>query len=128
VTEAPPRRRQRDDQAHRNAVSDTVKDTTLFLVDLLGVRLVAHIAGVEDSTVRRWAEGKSTPREAYERRLLATSQIAHILLEGGDASHTVRAWFIGMNPQLGDKAPADVIRADRSREALTAARAFIGTA
>jgi len=109
-------------------VSDTTTDAASFLSDLLGAKLVAHITDADDTTVRRWCNGSNTPREAAERRLLAATQVAHMLLEAGDASHTVRAWFIGMNPQLGDETPADVIRTDRPREALAAARAFIGTA
>jgi hypothetical protein len=42
-----------------------------------------------------------------------------------DSPHVARAWFIGMNPQLDDEAPADVIREGRLREALVAAQAFV---
>jgi hypothetical protein len=31
---------------------------------------------------------------------------------------------MGLNPQLDDQAPADVLREDRLREALVAAKAF----
>lgn len=128
MTRAESRRRSSEDQAHRNAVTDTTKDAASFLSDLLGAKLVAYITDADDTTVRRWCSGANAPRDAAERRMLAASHIAHMLLEAGDATHTVRAWFMGMNPQLGDETPADVIRTDRPREALAAARAFIGTA
>jgi len=39
--------------------------------------------------------------------------------------HTQRAWFIGMNPVLGDDSPADAIHDGRFHEAMGAARNFI---
>ena len=37
----------------------------------------------------------------------------------------IRAWFIGMNPQLDDESPAEVIREGRVKDALTAAKTFV---
>jgi len=37
----------------------------------------------------------------------------------------VRSWFIGMNPQLDDRAPAEVLREDDLREVLAAAQAYL---
>jgi hypothetical protein len=42
-----------------------------------------------------------------------------------ESPYVARAWFIGLNPQLDDDAPADAIREDRLKEALSAARAYI---
>jgi hypothetical protein len=50
--------------------------------------------------------------------------VARLLL-AVDADHTVRAWFIGMNPQLDDEAPIDAIAAGDTKAVLAAARSFI---
>ncbi|MFT3851821.1 MAG: hypothetical protein QM733_03640 [Ilumatobacteraceae bacterium] len=121
-------RRSTDQLVHRDSVTETLPAITRFLTDLLGVKLVAHIVDKEPGTVRRWEKDANTPGDEAERRLRTTAQIARTILEAGDAGHVVRAWFIGMNPQLADEAPADVIRNDRPRDALAAARAFAGTA
>jgi hypothetical protein len=118
------RRRTGELSAHRQAVDESPDAIASFLVELLGASLTAHLAAVDESTVRRWASGDKEPRAENERTLRNASQIARLLLHN-DASHTVRAWFIGMNPQLDDEAPADVIREGRFREAMAAAKAFM---
>jgi hypothetical protein len=47
------------------------------------------------------------------------------LLLSQDSPRTVRAWFIGLNPQLGDVSPAEAIHDGQLKEALAAARAFM---
>ena len=42
-----------------------------------------------------------------------------------DSSRVVKAWFIGLNPQLDDESPAEAIREGRLKEAMSAARAFV---
>ncbi len=114
-------------QAHRQSVSESVSSITGFLVDLLGAPLTAHMVGADVSTISRWKSGSSLPRDDSERRLRVAYQVARLLLSGDD-DHTVRAWFIGMNPQLDDEAPADVIASGDSKAVLAAARSFIDAA
>ena len=64
------------------------------------------------------------PRDEAERRLRAAFQVFHLLL-AEDSAHVVRAWFIGMNPQLDDDSPAEAIRDGRLKDTLAAAKAFI---
>ena len=84
------------------------------------------MVGVKDvRTLTRWVSGEvSEIRVEHETRLRAAYEIATLLLRF-DAPETVRAWFIGMNPELDDVAPIEVIRQDRPQDALGAARAFI---
>jgi len=111
--------------AHQKAMTFEVKDIARYLQEALGQRLVAYMAGVEDpKRVGRWAQGAQTPREEAERRLRAAFQIFHLLV-ASDSEHVVRAWFIGMNPQLEDDSPAEVIHEGRLKDALAAARAFV---
>ena len=111
-------------KAHRETVSESVASITSFLADLLGARLTARLAGVDTSSISRWKSGTATPHEDSERRLRAAHQVARLLLTV-DADQTVRAWFIGMNPQLDDEAPIDAIAFGDAKAVLAAARSFI---
>jgi hypothetical protein len=111
---------------HRQALTASLAEIAGVLQDLLSRRLAAYVAGVKDGkTVTRWATGEITEiREpAVEQRLRTAYEIVRLLLEV-EAASTVRAWFIGLDPLLGDRSPAEAIHAGELREALTAARAF----
>ena len=73
-------------------------------------------------TVDRWRRGES-PRTDAERRLRFTYQVLRLLVSE-DSPHTVRAWLIGLNPQLGDIAPADAISEGKLQDVMIAAHAF----
>lgn len=110
--------------AHDDSVRSDPRDITAFLKELFGPKLVAHMAGVtDDKRVHKWVNGEGMNPQA-EARLRAAYQIAWRLLDH-DSAETVRAWFIGMNPQLDYEAPADAIRDDRHRQAMVAAEAFL---
>ena len=111
-------------RAHRETVSESVVSITSFLADLLGGRLTARLAGVDTSSISRWKSGTANPQADSEHRLRAAHQVARLLL-AVDADDTVRAWFIGMNPQLEDGAPIDAIAAGDTKAVLAAARSFI---
>jgi hypothetical protein len=112
-------------QAHQKAVSFEISDIAGYLQETLGQKLTALIAGVADpKRVGQWAQGKQVPRDEAQKRLRAAFQIFHLLL-AEESAHVVRAWFIGMNPQLGDDSPAEALHEGRLKEALAAARAFI---
>ena len=84
---------------------------------------MAHIAGgVERKTVLRWADG-TKPRGESEARLRVAFQAMQLLLSR-DSEHTVRAWFIGLNPQLDDVSPAQALHDGKLREVLVAAKSF----
>jgi hypothetical protein len=112
-------------QAHRKAVESTIGEVVKYLQEVLGQKLVAYIAGVsEPRTVSRWASGERTPRGDHEQRVRCAYQIFQLLL-AEEAPHTVRAWFLGLNPQLDDESPADAIRKGMFREVVVAAKSFL---
>src|SRR2546423_1680543 len=81
-------------------------EMTKYLQDVLGQRLVAVIAGIGDvGQVSSWASAENAPPRQIEQRLLSAYQVAQLLMQREDAE-TVRAWFRGSNPHLGDDAPA----------------------
>lgn len=112
-------------EAHRHVTEANIQQITEYLDEVLGRKLVATLAGVKDpKAVGRWAAGERTPRPGAEERLRAGYQIFRLLM-AAEAPHTVRAWFIGLNPQLHDESPILVIQEGRFQEAMTAARAYI---
>lgn len=110
--------------AHRKTVLESDISIVGFLVELLGSRLTAHLADVDVSTVSRWKSGNSKPHSEAEQRLRDAHQVARMLLTV-DSDQVVRSWFIGMNPQLDDDAPLEVIAAGDTKAVLAAARSFI---
>lgn len=68
--------------------------------------------------------GEREPRSDAEQRLRVAYQVFH-LLQSRESQHTVRAWFVGLNPQLDDEAPADAIRAGRLRDVWVAAKSYL---
>jgi hypothetical protein len=110
------------DQARRAGIAQMA--TTLQ--SLLGQKVTAAIVGVGDPTrVGRWARGEQLVEPDVERRLRDTYRIATLLMQA-DTADTVRAWFLGTNPLLEDRAPAELI-ADAPQHVLQAARAFLVT-
>lgn len=113
-------------RAHHESVTESITSVTEFLVDLLGTRMTARLACVDPSSISRWKSG-GVPKDEAEQRLRAAHQVAVLLLSADDI-HTVRAWFIGMNPQLDDDAPIDVIASGNVKAVLAAARSFVDAA
>lgn len=119
-TSLPTRKR----HAHRATVTVDVSSIARFLVESLGAGLVGLLAGVDRRTAQRWAADRATaPRADAERHLRDAYHVFQELLPV-EAPATIRAWFMGMNPQLDDVSPLEAIAAGKSREVLAAARAF----
>jgi len=114
------------EQARRQAMVMPVDEVASFLQDLLGRRLVAYMTGVEDAkTVSRWVGGEvGSVRQESEERLRTAYEVAHLLVQF-DSPRVVKAWFIGLDPQLDDVSPAETIHEGKLEEAKAAARAFI---
>jgi hypothetical protein len=112
-------------EAHRQVTESSIEQITKYLEEVLGRKLVATLADVKDQkAVSRWAAGERTPRSGTEERLRVAYQIFRLLM-AVEAPHTVRAWFIGLNPQLHDESPILVIQEGRFQEAMVAAKAYI---
>ena len=115
---------QPDAAAHALAVRGPVAEIAAALQTLLGQKLTAVIAGVSDAeAVGDWARGARRPHPKAEERLRHAFQVAQ-LLAAVESRETVRAWFIGMNPDLEDHPPALVIASEPMR-VLQAARSFL---
>jgi hypothetical protein len=90
----------------------SVQDITVYLQDILGPRLTALSVGASDAQdVVKWASGETHPDEDVEQKLRHAYSIVR-LLRPLESSESIRAWFLGMNPELDDQAPALVLPDD----------------
>src|SRR3954447_9138611 len=101
-----------------------------YLQQQLGQKLTAYLAGVADpKMVGRWAAGKAQPRDEREMRLRDAFKATRMLVEAFGAQ-TAKAWWVGSNTRLDDRAPAAVARhagdPEELRLVVPAARAFAG--
>jgi hypothetical protein len=90
---------------------------------------VAAIAGVDERTVNAWVEGASEPSPASQVALQLADEAVLRMIDRVTPD-AVYGWFGGMNPRLGGRAPALVIREAASdpktwQDVLDAASAFL---
>ena len=114
-----------DAEVHSRVTRASTAETATALQKLFGQKLTALLAGIRDPrTVGEWAQGGRAPHPETEQRLRDAYYIASLLLEV-ESPQTVRAWFMGMNPKLGDRAPALALSEGRAEDVVVAARTFI---
>lgn len=112
-------------RAHVQTVRTSLADQVGFLQGMLGQKTVAYLAAVENAkTAGRWARGLQSPRLEHEERIRIAYQVWH-LLATRDSEHTVRAWFVGLNPQLDDVSPLRALHGGDVTDVMSAARAFM---
>lgn len=114
--------------AHQVAMRYGTKEVVSQLVEILGAKLVAYIAGVgETRAVRQWMIGQRNPQPDSVVRLREALVVAK-MIAANDSAATAQAWFMGLNPQLDDRSPARMLR-DGDDDTLAmvrgAARAFL---
>ena len=116
-----------DERGSRSrAVRAPIAEVSAYLQKILGQRLTAVIANVNDpKAVGEWSHGTRQPHPKAEQRLRAAFQIA-VYLSDHEGPGAIRAWFIGMDPELDDQAPAEVLASGSSpRPVMQAARSFV---
>jgi len=118
-----------DLSAHERAVRLPFPLVVQTLSELLGSKLVAYIARVQETrTVREWAEGTRVKRGDVEPRLRMAFRIAQFIAQQ-DSPGIVQSWFQGLNPELDDRSPARLLREEDLDEVgpqiLAAARGFV---
>lgn len=113
-------------EAHGDAMRIPIAQAAALLRVVLGPRLIAFTVAVEDTkTVKRWADGAVTQiRPENERRLRIAYEVVRFLSLCGEEHETIRAWFMGMSPELDDISPAEAIHGDDFAGARDAARGF----
>ncbi len=82
---------------------------------------IADLLGVNRSQITRWLRGAGVdPLNAERIDLLELVWSNLLRLYEPEAA---RAWLFGLNPQLGDRRPIDMIRMGRVEELVRAIRA-----
>ncbi len=89
--------------------------------DFRSGRAVADLLGVSRSRVTRWLQGEGIdPLNAERVDLLELVWSNLLRIYEPEAA---RAWLLGLNPNLGDRRPIDLVRAGRAEELMRAIRA-----
>ena len=114
--------------AHREALRLPASKVVEKLVEIVGRKLTAYIGGVKDArAVDRWIAGGAIYGEA-ESRVRFAFQVARAINEH-DSPAVVQAWLTGVNPELGDRVPARMMRENEidavAPAVLSATRAFL---
>src|SRR5436309_5709066 len=115
--------------AHERATRASFPEVVRALREILGLKLCAYLGSVKETrAVKEWADGVRAPSEAVQRRLRLAFQVAEAIAEV-DGAEIARAWFQGLNPQLGDRSPARLLREgdidEIGPEVIGAERAFL---
>lgn len=113
-------------ETHEQATRTPIPQLVLELNNHLGATLVATLAGIGDRKLPyRWAKDDGpTPGDEAQRRLLAAYRV-WLALAKTESDHTVRAWFIGANPFLGEVPPVMALREGLITETVNAADRFL---
>lgn len=112
--------------SHNAAMSAEIAEVVKRLVDILGLSLVAAIAGMKETrAVSQWTTGRREPQQP--QRLRFALQLALMIAENPNGV-VPRAWFQGSNPHLGDRSPALMLRTmpleEIQGDLMAAARSF----
>ena len=110
--------------AQGQAVVAAIPEIVGRLRTVLGRDVVAVLVKRAPRAVTRWVAGEVQPSAREEDLLRDAFQITHLLSEV-ESNEVIRAWFMGMNAQLGDESPVEALREGRVREVMAAARAFV---
>jgi hypothetical protein len=118
------------DHISHEAIRLDIAEISGYLQAQLGQKLTAYLAGVGDAKmVGRWASAKAAPRADRDMRLRAGYMATRMIAEAYGPT-TAKAWWVGSNTRLDDRAPAAIVRSASDPEALRyvvpAARAFAG--
>ncbi len=113
-------------EKHAETIKMDIHEVARRMLGHLGPTLVAALAGGRDRKLPyRWAKADGPEPGDDAKVRLTTAHIVWSLISEADSDYVARAWFIGVNPRLGDEQPYMAIRAGRFAETLAAARAFV---
>lgn len=99
----------------RRPPADEARGLIRDLRGVVGAKLVAYLGEARDtSTVCGWVEGthELPSRQVLGRFVVALAAARELGVREEPVG--VQAWFLGLNPTLGDRAPAQVLREDDS--------------
>jgi transcriptional regulator with XRE-family HTH domain len=112
-----------DDGPFTTEKQEVIRDATYFLVRSAfpSDAAIADFAGVDRSRVTRFKQGKNL--EPDTDALLGAVSATVTLLRGFLDDEMIPEWLRGINAQLGERMPLDVIRTGRMSEVIAAIEA-----
>lgn len=112
------------ERAHREAMQLSLAAVAEKLQDILGQQLTAYAVGLKDPrAIGKYARGDvKKPRGDVDVRLRHLYVITQILTTR-DTAETVRAWMIGANPLLEDRAPVELLHEENHKPVARTAAA-----
>ncbi len=100
-----------DLDAFNEAMAMDTPTLVTALTELLGLKLVAYLGKVKETrAVRMWAEGTRNIANASDVERLRLAYRAARVISEKDSRTVAQSWFQGLNPFLGDRSPARVLR------------------
>lgn len=110
--------RKLDRQIETPAISVTgVEDLVRWLEGTLGPRLSAFASGLAQRDLVRIAHGEEHPDAATEQRLRNLFAVTS-LIAARDGAGSAYTWLTEPNPELGERTPAELLRAGEAPEAV----------
>src|SRR5207245_3330848 len=98
----------------------TVRKVEALRADFRSAAALADMLGVSRSRVTRWLRGAGIdPLNAERVDLLELVWSSLLRLYERDAA---LSWLFGLNPNLGDRRPIDLVRSGRTEELMGAIR------
>ena len=112
------------ERAHREAMQLPLSAVAEKLQDSLGQRLTAYAIGLKDPrTIGKYARGEvKAPTTSTLARLRNLYVVTQILMTR-ETAETVRAWMIGANPLLDDRAPVELLHEENHPPVIRTAEA-----
>ena len=115
-------------EIHAECVKLPFPELVTALTQLIGKKLTAYVASVKSiRTVENWMTG-TEPYKGPDTRLRTAYQVAR-LISTRYQSQVIQSWFMGLNPDLDDRAAATLLREGEIESVgpavLRAARAFV---
>lgn len=107
----------RDERGSARIESERIDRLTEWLEMTLGTRLAAYAAGLSAAELERIAHGDTHPADATERRLRNLYAVTWYMA-AGDGAGAAHDWLTAPNPELADRAPAELLRAGKAPEAV----------
>ncbi len=112
------------EQARRDATRLPIAAVSQKLQETLGQRLTAFAVGARDpKAIGKYAAQRQKPREEMAMRLRDLYVVTQILL-ARETAETVRAWMIGSNPLLEDRAPIELLHEEAVESVSRAAESM----
>lgn len=111
------------DRAYREATRLPLPKMAEKLQETLGQRITAYAIGIKDPRqIGKYARGETTPSDVTMDRLRRLYQVTQIL-STRETAETIRAWMIGANPLLEDRAPLELLHEEEVEPVAGAAEA-----